>query len=158
MPTPTYTPLANVTLGSSATTVTFSNIPATYRDLILVAEGTSASSNLHLRFNSDSASNYSYVFMFGNGSSTSSGSGTDTGLLGGSFTTTRSTTIYQVIDYSATDKHKTVLNRGGASNDAVFAWAGRWANTVAINNVLVRLSSGGNFNVGTSFSLYGVIA
>ena len=44
MPTPTYTPLATVTLGTSAASVTFSSIPATYRDLILIFDGTGSGS------------------------------------------------------------------------------------------------------------------
>jgi len=75
MPTPTYTPLATVTLGSTAASVTFSSIPATYRDLILIitAQRTGSPVNVGMRFNGDSGSNYSSVFMTGTGSSAISG-------------------------------------------------------------------------------------
>jgi hypothetical protein len=36
MPTSTYVALATTTLGATAASVTFSSIPATYRDLLLV--------------------------------------------------------------------------------------------------------------------------
>ena len=160
MPTATYTPLATVTLGSSASSVTFSNIPATYRDLILVIQGTvPVASNIGLRFNGDSGSNYSYVYAFGSGSSTGTGSGTDTVIYGGAFNNTSiSQSTFQIMDYSATDKHKTVLNRTEETNAATYMWADRWANTAAITTIQVRLSSGGNFNSASTFSLYGVIA
>jgi hypothetical protein len=65
MPTPTYTPLANVTLGATAATVTFGSIPATMRDLVVIVNGTTSSNVFTgLRFNSDSGSNYTFVRMF----------------------------------------------------------------------------------------------
>jgi hypothetical protein len=160
MPTATYTPLATVTLGSSASSVTFSSIPATYRDLIVVIQGTVASgANVSLRFNSDTGSNYSFVYMFGSGTSTASASGTDSAILGGGFNSSViSQAIFQVMDYSATDKHKTTLNRTDEPNGAAYAWAGRWANTAAITTLLVRMTNGTNFNSGATFNLYGVIA
>jgi hypothetical protein len=57
-----YTALANVTLGSSAASVTFSSISQSYRDLVLVITATtSAVDNAFIRFNSDSGSNYNIV-------------------------------------------------------------------------------------------------
>lgn len=160
MPTPTYTPLATVTLGSSAASVTFSSIPATYRDLILVANCTATvAGNIHLRLNADSASNYSWVYMLGTLSTTASGAGTDTGIFGGGVGTAVITqSIFQLMDSSATDKHKTVLNRTAERDAASYAWANRWANTAAITSILVRMNNGSNFTAGSNFSLYGVIA
>ncbi len=164
MPTNTYTPLANVTLGSNAATVTFSNIPSTYRDLIIVINGTvnfaGADSTL-IRFNGDNASNYSNVRMVGTGS----GSGTsyaDTAsyaYIGVPTSSDRFAIVTQVMDYSATDKHKTLLSRHGQASGWVTAHAGRWASNTAINSVtLLANASGVVFYSGTSFSLYGVIA
>ena len=61
MPTPTYTPLANVTLGAAASSVTVGSIPATYRDVIcvVVAEGSTTLQG-RIRLNSDTGSAYSY--------------------------------------------------------------------------------------------------
>jgi hypothetical protein len=161
MPTPTYTPLANLTLGSTASSVTFGSIPATYRDLIVVWNGTVTASGAQLRFNGDSTSNYSYVSMQGSASGAQSFSGTIsfalttmTGYVSGN----RGQVIAQIMDYSATDKHKTVLARHDGNNAAeTTATASRWANTAAITSVVV-VNTGGNFNSGSTFSLYGVIA
>ena len=160
MPTPTYTPLANVTLGSAATSVTFSSIPATYRDLIVVHSGllTSGGQEIRLRYNGDSGSSYSYVEMTGTGSSaTSSTSSSMTYAYGGLVYTTVANSIVQIMDYSATDKHKTGLTRSNNSANNVVAFAHRWANTAAITSL--ELSIGGNlWAAGATFNLYGVIA
>jgi hypothetical protein len=159
MPTPTYTPLATVTLGSSAASVTFSSIPATYRDLIVVFKGAqnASSTSIQMRFNGDSASNYTYVYMSSAGDpNPTSGSGSFTGIAPGAFGTTQTNVLYQVMDYSATDKHKTVLTRLDDQPQQTSAWAGRWANTAAITSVAIV--SGNQFVSGTTVSMYGVIA
>jgi hypothetical protein len=159
MPTPTYTPLATVTLGSSASSVSFASIPASYRDLILVANGSaSAEGDLLLRFNSDSGSNYNFVYMYGSFNGAISGaSSSQTSALAGVVSTAVSSTIAQIMDYSATDKHKTVLTRTNRIPDIVLANAARWANTAAITTVLAFPASG-TFSSGMTISLYGVIA
>jgi hypothetical protein len=163
MPTPTYTPLATVTLGASASSVTFSSIPATYRDLIIVATpiSTSGVSETALRFNTDSGNNYNRVLMFGTGSTTGSFANTGVSYIGfvDAFTSVGNIGIAQVMDYSATDKHKTVIARKNEPTDALAAIAGRWANTAAITTVSLTALGGGNqFATGSTFSLYGVIA
>jgi hypothetical protein len=161
MPTATYIALANTTLSSTATSITFSSIPATYRDLVLVIAGTTdATRTTGVRFNSDTGSNYSYVEMNGTGSAAESSSGTLSFALAGRMTTSQSTTIVQVMDYSATDKHKTVLSRGGSSADLVRASASRWANTAAITSVYIAtLDINVNaFQSGTTFSLFGIVS
>jgi hypothetical protein len=159
--TDTYTPLATVTLGASASSVTFSSIPATYRDLILVVNGKSVTSqaNLTTRFNADSGSNYTYVEMYGNGSSAISSAAPLTYAYSGNLFTNLGMTIIQYMDYSATDKHKTLLSRSSTSANQVGAIATRWANTAAITSLQVQaLDSTNNFDTGSTFSLYGVIA
>jgi hypothetical protein len=159
MPTPTYTPLATVTLGSSAASVTFSSIPATYRDLILVItarNNVAATQPMSVRPNNDTG-NGSRVVMFGDGSST--GSGADSSLVLGTLPT--STGQYNqfhldVFDYAATDKHKSMLSRARWAAVAVDAQALRWASTSAITSLV--FVSAGSFDVGSTFSLYGVIA
>ena len=150
-----YIPLATVTLGSSALSVTFSNIPATYRDLILVVQTIRASSNTTiLRFNGSSATEYNAQRMYGDSSGAASDSvASQTSLdLGNSATNYISTT--QIMDYRATDKHKTILSRQGRDSTYTLALAGRWANTNAITSVAV--SSGANWNSGSTFNLYGI--
>jgi hypothetical protein len=164
MPTPTYTPLATVTLGSSASSVTFSSIPATYRDLILITNGASniADDFAYLRFNADTGSNYSWVQMGAVDASPFSSSTTTTSWRTSTFrpSGSRSMTKIQIMDYSATDKHKTGLIRDDSQYDstlAVRAYASRWASTSAITSIQY-LTTAGNLNAGFTLSLYGVIA
>lgn len=160
MPTPTYIPLANLTLGSSASSVTFSSIPATYRDLVLVinADGTSQT-ELYVRMNGDTASTYTAVRMQGNGTTTASTTYSGTGGMrlngnGDIMTDFSFKAVIQLLDYSATDKHKTLLSRTSSSN-GVDANAGRWPSTSAITSVRAYPFTG-SFDVGSTFALYGI--
>jgi hypothetical protein len=163
MPTPTYTPLATVTLGSSASSVTFSSIPATYRDLVLVQKGittTSAIDALVLRLNGDTGGNYSHVHMEGEGGGTagSDASSGSTSMITGLTGTSQSSSIISLLDYSATDKHKTMLCRSNAPHNRVRANAGRYASTSAITSITVFTASGLSFASGCTFNLFGVVA
>jgi hypothetical protein len=159
MPTPTYTPLATVTLGASASSVTFSSIPATYRDLILIITGTVASSgNLSIRLNGDTGSNYSYVFAGGDGSSATSSSATEPYMNMARLETGQGTNKIDFMDYSATDKHTTALVRRTAPASATLMAAQRWANTAAVTSIVIAPIAATTFNSGCTFNLFGVIA
>jgi hypothetical protein len=166
MPTSTYTALATLTLTGGDSSITFASIPATYRDLIIVCNfqmsGTSSASRLQV--NLDGGANYNGVSMVGNGSATASGSEsgqTSARIFGASLgpsNTFNNVGIIQLMDYSATDKHKTILTRYGASTTDVQAQASRWASTSAINSVTIFDVLGQTYQAGSTFSLYGVIA
>lgn len=158
MPTPTYTPLATVTLGSSASSVTFSSIPATYRDLrIMIAGTTSGGVNTVLRFNGDTGSNYTGVLMYGTGSSAVSGTfGAGSFAYFGALWTTQGNTYADIMDYSATDKHKTLISRYNSAANEAGAMASRWANTAAITSVTVLTASAATYAAGTTLNLYGI--
>lgn len=155
--------LANLTLGSAQASVSFGSIPATYRDLRLVVNAaTSAEGNIFIQVNSDTGANYSQVNMRGYGaSSTGSSSGTGTNISSnystGLQTTSRAINTYDFMDYSVTDKHKTILIRANHS-DEVDALAGRWANTAAITGIMVSANGTTTFTAGSTFSLYGVVS
>ena len=156
--TPTYIPLATTTLGSTATSVTFGSIPATYRDLILVINPIDSTSGtgdfINLRFNGDTGSNYSRVAMIGNGSAASTTTRTDNGIdleING----THHFHQIQIMDYSASDKHKTALIRLNLPELRVYAMASRWANTAAITSLSCS-SAAASFTIGSTFSLYGI--
>jgi hypothetical protein len=164
MPTPTYTPLANITLGSAAFGVTFASIPATYRDLVIVVSGLGNTGNVKpvIRLNGDSASNYSYQYIEGNGASATSASATATWMpdLGATIGTTTNPIIgnIQLFDYSQTNKHKTLLQRSNASATGTNAAVGRWANTAAVTSVFVFTPGVSSWAAGSTFALYGIVA
>jgi hypothetical protein len=163
--TPTYVLLNQVTLAAASSTVTFSNIPQTYGDLVLVCNSklvTGPAQDQTLYFNGDSGANYSVVIMWGDGSTRGSQpySG-QTNLLidfyGSVDTAFSNVTVVQIMDYSATDKHKVVLSRANRASSGVDAIAGRWANTNAITSI-TYFASGRTFDAGSTVSLYGVYA
>ena len=109
----TYTPIASITLASAASSVTFSGIPQTYTDLVVVINGTSsASGELRYRLNGNTGSNYSFTQLYGDGSSAGSSrdSNRTTGRLG-STRTTGNVQIGHFQKYSNSTTNKTVLSR-----------------------------------------------
>ena len=159
--TTAWVPLATTTLGASASSVTFSSIPAGYRDLILVTHLPSVAAlggYFGVRYNGDSGNNYNEVFMFGTGG----GSGTSVARssIGGHFplwdyTKNNAFITLQVMDYSASDKHKTTLARAQSPEYAqVTAAALRWASTSPITSMGITLEPR-TFESGCTFSLYG---
>lgn len=158
-----YVPLANITLGSNTTSVTFSSINQAYRDLVVVMNySTTAGTGPVVTFNGTN-SGYNYVVAQGNGSATSSyqvsndtyfpidaNAGSDT---------SRQSAIINILDYSVTDKHKTSLVRTNRANASVTMAAWRWGNTAAITSVTLNsFANTGVWATGTTFALYGVSA
>ena len=161
MPTETYQPLANITLGSSASSVTFSSIPATFRDLVVIQQSKlSTTSYTKGRLNGSSATIYSNVGMRGNGSTAASVAQSTDAEFYPFFYFDESTSEFfiatiQIMDYSATDKHKTILSRGNLSGTGVSAQASRWASTDAVTSVSLQPNSG-QYAAGSTFALYGI--
>lgn len=159
MPSVAWTPLANITLTGTATSVTFSSISQDYKDLVLIFAGTgSAGADEKLQFNSDTGSNYNWVRMWADSAANSSATAATTYIrnTGGDLNGTNSI-IINILDYSATNKHKTTLGRGNNTAALVMATGGRWANTAAITTITYSISTG-TFSAGSSFALYGVSA
>lgn len=150
MPTATYIALGTFTAAGTETGVTFSSIPATYRDLVLQGniQGNSANGQGELRMNGNNGSG---IRMIGNGSTPTSDAyyefpiGAEWGTL----------TIH-VMDYSATDKHKTALlrvnNPAAETHAAVF----RWASTNAVTSF--GISTNRTFTAGMTLTLYGIVS
>lgn len=155
------TPLANITLSTSAATVTFNSLSQVYRDIMLVCSALATTSGQagRLRLNNDSGANYTFVQMYGTGSSYgSSGSSGATEMYGLPAEPTAITnSIFNILDYSATNKHKTALIRDNNPDSITRGMAIRWANTSAITSLNLFMTSG-NFAAGTTFALYGVSA
>jgi hypothetical protein len=158
-----WVPLQNITLASAASSVTFSNIPGTFRDLVVIAAGEPTSGGggiFRLQLNGDTGSNYSIVTAEGSGSAAQSGALTTTFM---QLSFHRSTVIdgffnphiINLMDYSATDRHKIALIRSSASSNGVGMVAGRWASSSAITSIRLFIESG-NWDVNSTFALYGI--
>ena len=169
----TYEPISNVTLTTGTPTVTFSTIPGTYTDLILVCNIGSDTSNAfpYLQFNSDTTSNYSYTELYGNGSNAYSVRSSNTTQLFNNDVSMKqgavnSNAIYQIINYANTTTYKIALVRqntlDAADYNGTLAASGVWRKTPeAITRIDVkatRSGSGYNFTTGSTFVLYGIKA
>lgn len=157
----TYTPISTQTLGSAVATVTFSSIPGTYTDLILAvnAKCTNAGGqNSYLTLNGDTGLNYSQTSMYGTNPTPGSNHGSSNGYAGYCIVDTIGEYLeYTLNGYADTNFHKTVLGRGASSLNYIDARVSTWHSNSAITSIAIS-SSGGNWAVGSVFTLYGITA
>ncbi len=153
----TYEPIATTTLGTSASSVTFSTMPGTYTDLVLVVAGTSAATNGNeMQFNGDTGNNYSFTLLYGTGSAAVSSRNSNISFAyAGRTNTNQSVSITQIMNYANTTTYKTVLTRASSNGDIVMANVSTWRSTSAITSLVY---AGATFNSGTVFTLYGIKA
>ena len=160
----TYVAIATQTLGSAAADVTFSSIPSTYTDLVVIAANlTTASSgaSVFMEFNSDTSAIYSNTWLIGNGTTATSyrRTGDTKNFIGGytgTSTTEPSTTIAQVMNYANTTTYKSTLSRFSLASVETDAIVNLYRSTSAIN--AIRIFANSNLNAGTVVSLYGIAA
>ena len=158
-----YKPIASQTLSSTASIVTFSSLPTTYRDLVLVVDANTNSNNQwRLQFN---ATTTTYVANRAEArqSDTSSAETGDIGPMNlfNIIGILNSHQVVEIFDYRRTDKYKSVLFHADKPSDpqtqlgGVGMGVGTWENNAAITSV--RLQTTVNvFSVGSVFSLYGI--
>lgn len=163
----TYEPIATTTLGSAQSTVNFTSFSG-YTDLkiVMVATWSVNQQYANVRFNSDTGTNYSLTALNGNGSAAGSNRTTSaTALrLGESFVVAGSTTIptmgiMNIFSYAGST-NKTILTENSCDKNgtgSVSREVGLWRNTAAITSIDL-IASGGNFNSGSTFTLYGIKA
>lgn len=161
--------IETVTVGSGgAASITFSAIPDTFTDLLLVCSlrATTDVSNWTMSFNG-STSNFTMRQLFGNGSSASSNSLANSGGAYGVVnpsTATASTfanaSLY--IPNYAGSTNKSFSVDGVSENNATTAYqtiaAGLWSQTAAITSISFTPSGGGNYVEHSSISLFGITA
>ena len=162
--TSTYEMIQKNILSSSQTSITFSSIPNTYTDLVIVTNIKSTTTgNLVMRYNSDSSALYSITRLTSDGSSTASARLTGFNEIytdsqgyydGANFNQVK---IINIMNYGNTTTHKTCLIRSNRAQTGVDLIAGLYRSTSAITSIL--LSGNGNTLVaGSSFTLYGIKA
>ena len=168
--TATYALIESQVLGSAAASVTFSSIPGTYTDLLLVFDGAMTTADYVLfqvgNGSVDTGANYSATRLIGNGSSAASGrsSGSNYIQFSDVMNTNRNNLIAHFQDYSNTTTNKTLLTHtntpltdGGAAG-TVSAGVGLWRSTSAINTIKFYTFVGQTFITGSTFRLYGIQA
>jgi hypothetical protein len=166
----TYTLIEAKTLSTTASSVTFSSIPATYTDLIVRTSTRSSNATTiilgALRFNGDTSSIYSDTELY-----YTVGAAVSTRFSANNFaytnyssanTSTASTfgnnEIY--IPNYAGSTNKVLSSANVAENNSTDAGiasiAGLWRSTAAITSITLFPGGGSNFEIGSSFYLYGI--
>lgn len=168
MPTPTYTPINSQTIGSNQSTVTFTSIPQTYTDLVLVVTGytthTDDGARGYIQFNTDTGSNSNYSNVYLGSYQATKNTNKDVnaayiayGVVGNS-STYPSVNEINIHNYRNTSTWGHILAKTGkyasTSNYGNRWTAGTWRNTAAIDTITLKCDS--SYAAGTTFSLYGI--
>jgi hypothetical protein len=160
----TYTPIATfTTVNNTTTSYTFSSIPATYTDLVIIGDvRATSSSSIVLRMNSDSGSNYWSYVQYTSGTSVTSTRyiNQTTGYVnynGLPFTSgVWATMQIDIMNYANTNMWKAYYSQTASYTFGSDITAGQWRSTSAVNSV--TLFAGSFFDTGTTFTLYGITA
>lgn len=159
--------IKEITLNTSASSVTFSNIPQTgYTDLVIKVSGRTNRAlevdGLNISFNTGGS--YSGRRLYGSGSST----GSDTTYAGMPFMTAANATAntfgnaeFYIPNYTGSASKSFSIDGVGETNATTTYMglgAGLWSGTAAITSITVAPESGTAILAGSTFSLYGVAA
>jgi hypothetical protein len=158
--------IATQTLGSAASSINFTSIPATYTDLRVVMSGYGDSNygSPWLRYNSSSTGTlYSQTLIYGQGSSASSSRSTSqnqllTDAYGSLNPTVPSLITIDIFSYAGST-YKTCLMTNATDRNGsgwVEYQVGLWRSTSAINEVNLMLATG-NYPAGFTATLYGIL-
>ena len=156
-------------LASSASSVTFSSLAATYGAdyqhlqlrLTTRTDRVNPIDNMRLNFNGDTGSNYRHHWLLGDGGSVTSSTIASTNIeLYRSAAATATSGIFganvvDILDPFSSNKNTVIRNFAGITTAAneVRLQSGLWVNTAALTTITI--SSGWNFVTGSRFSLYG---
>lgn len=160
-------PIAVATVPSGGlASITFGNIPQTYTHLQVrgfVRNNTAIPLNTIVAMNGDTGNNYSAHYIVGNGATvTSAGEVSRSGIyvdITTNTATSYSAWILDILDYTNTNKNKTVRSLAGLDmNGSGTIWlaSGAWLNTSAITSLLFTQVGGNAFAQFSSFALYGI--
>lgn len=160
----TYEAISTTTLGSAASSITFSSIPGTYTDLRLVFNGiyTSSGGNSRIQFNSDTATNYSNTRLSGDGTSASSNRSTSQTFLrinwDGQSSTVPDFSTIDIFSYAGSTNKTSLITTSEDKNGSgsVYRLVGLWQSTSAITSINISISSS-TFAAGTTATLYGIL-
>ena len=165
----TYNLISSNVLTTTAASVTFSSIPATYTDLVLRLSARTDQSNptatFLVRYNGSSAASYSGTYLYTGGSSVTSYRDTNSTSIEeggatantGTANTFGSTEIY-IPNYAGTTNKPNSSFYVGENNSSSVYLVGIAAGLRSVTDAItsVSLVSNGNFVSGSSFYLYGI--
>ena len=170
MPSPTYVAIAKTVLTGTATDVTFSSIPSTYTDLVLLisAQGSNTGGyfrGVTIQVNGTGGTSYSYTYLRGTGTAAQSGRASSTSKLGdfllteaGNTNTFANLEIY-IPNYAGSTNKVFSSSNAVERNNAEgynYAQAHLFSNTSAISSITIGPMDFGSINTGSRFDLYGI--
>ena len=166
----TYTLISSNVLSSSAASVTFSSIPATYTDLVvrLSARATTTATNIWVTFNGSSATNYSVTVVGANTTSAISSRESSATYANNFYSVNRSTSTastfssaeiyipsYTVSQNKPFSGMGVIENNSATTGFYIAANALLFRDTTAISSITLT-SESGSFVADSSFYLYGI--
>lgn len=154
-------------IASGSGSISITNIPQTYQDLILVLNGsmTGTAGSLVYEINGGGGGIYSATWM-----NTTSTTGTSRYTAGGlhciagwSTSITANSPmlgISEFINYRNTSSFKTVISMGGSTGNTnhIETAVNLWRSTAAITSLLIYNNGGGFISAGSTVTIYGVKA
>jgi hypothetical protein len=160
----TYTPIYAQTISSNTSSITFSNIPTTFTDLVLEISVISTSTNNHyinLQYNGDMSSSYSTTILSGDGTSALSARFSNRTDFNIDYYAAPHTQIgtrsVQIMNYSNNTTFKTGLVRSDRAGRGTDAMLGVWRSTAPITSIKITHDTA-QFAAGSSITLYGIKA
>jgi hypothetical protein len=161
--------IQRIELSSTQSSITFSDIPQTYTDLLIVLSVRTNNSLAHvdgkITFNG-STLNYSRRNLYGTGSGVYSTSASNQmAFFDTSSASTRTANTFANVqiyipNYTSSN-YKSYSSEGGEENNSTTAimgiWAGLWSDTSAITEVKLEDYNGGSWVQYSSAALYGFI-
>jgi hypothetical protein len=171
--TSSYESIATVYGTGLSSAITFSSIPQTYKHLQIRAvmrdtNGSTGYGETDIKINNNNGGASSYVkhYLRGNGSAASSGYFSNGDDLygssyprGGSYSNVVGGQIIDIVDYTSTNKYKTIRVIGGFDGNGageISIWSGLYfANTDAVTRIDIYPNLSG-FTTTSVFALYGI--
>ena len=163
-----FVPIASVTLGSVASSITLSSIPTTYQHLqfrFRIRNTGGGACDLNLRANGATGSVYSYHYLNGTGAAVSADGGAtqdriynDGGSISGA-TGIWSVGVLDLHDYASTSKNKTFRMFFGYDANGfgrTTLSSGLYQATTAVTSVEFFNNAGYNWDAGSTVALYGI--
>ena len=161
----TYEPIATTTLGSAASTITFSSIPQGYTDLKLVysARVSSSTPDTTIHFNGVTTNLADKVLYSYNGSV---GSNSTTSIRATTNMSTQTANVFGSTDIYipnyTSNKYKavsveSVAESNETSNAYIYLTAGLWSSTAAITSITLTPYTSNFYVANSTFTLYGVL-
>jgi hypothetical protein len=162
--------ISTVLVQTATNSIVFSAIPQTYKHLQLrmTIRGTASSNsaNIAMAFNGPDSSSWVQHFMWGNGTNVQSfaNTGLTTWVNNGIFPSGNApasvfgVSIIDILDYSASNKNKTVkiLSGYNGSDNRIELRSGLYMNTAVVSHIQFSPWDNPNFAAGSRISLYGI--